>query len=480
MMEGKTHSRIYELACGQERERTRELIETVRSNTFGDPLFVNLFAPRGFGKTFLLEQVREEYARVLPVSLVCVNDFCAEDGKMIILQDLLIHIINDLAMGLPRRIDLPPDYESWTDEEQLARLLLDIVSDANKYEKVPLFLIDDYDLIPERQDRWFRQSVLGPLAQTRRIVVILTSKSELRFTEIEIRMRLENRELLGLDAETVSSALPDYEETAEQIYRVTGGVPFLVEALAKHLEEAQVTTLADFRAQAKHLIVEYHRASVRAYVEDKVLAGLPSEVGKAVPVLALLRRFNPRMLQALLPRLLPEFYQGYRTAGYLDLIDCLRPWVRWRRQGGYTIHPALRMVLRGYILTTDQKLYERANRQAVGLYREWLKREYRPHYVIELLYHVLALQVAREPSAFLFPHNAASRSRVSKELVKYLTEGEGCYLQAAELEALRESLERDADLRGYISEDAKQVIRDMIRSRYNNDVRGLSVSPSLV
>jgi hypothetical protein len=112
---------------------------------------------------------------------------------------LLINVLSDLSDRLPKRvIDLPADYKRLTDEEQLASLLLDLVSGAKDFEKVTLLLLDDYDAMPDEKRGWFEKRVLGQLVRTKKAVVILTSEFELRFTDIDLRMRLENHELLAL------------------------------------------------------------------------------------------------------------------------------------------------------------------------------------------------------------------------------------------------------------------------------------------
>jgi hypothetical protein len=459
-------SRIYASAHQRERERVQELIEDIR-NDISTCFFLNLFAPKGFGKTVFLEQIWDEHERVLPASLVCVGDFRKKDDKVIALRDLLVHIIHDLGDRLPRRVaPLPSDYADWTNEKQLAELLLNLFSGAKEFEKATLLLIDDYDLMPEEQRRWLQENVFSPACRTRKIAVVLTSETELRFTEsFELRMRLECRELTSLDPEAISRALPEYEGIAGEIHRITGGLPVLTEQFVEQLRVFQVKTFADLQAHAQELTNKYYRA----YVEDKVLAELAPDIQETVLVLALLRRFDVKVLRESLPNLLPEPYQGYGTADYLDLIDRLRPWVQWRRQGGYALNLAFRMLLQGYVLTIRPNLYKQVNRAVEILYRGWLESEYREHYLIELLYHVLALYRA-EKGYGLFPvQDEMSQVRVSDELLKYLAGDGGGRLQAADVDALRNSLEQDPDLKPYVSESALTAIQRLLEARISTE-----------
>ena len=384
------------------------------------------------------------------------------DGTLA-LGKLLIHIIAELGERLPRRVaPLPSDYKDWTNEQQLNELLLKLVSRAKDYQKVTLLLIDDYDSMPGEQRRWFQENIFSPGSRTRKVAVVLTSETELRFTEsFELRMRLESRKLTSLDAEAISRALPEYEGIAGEIHRITGGLPSLTGEFVEQLKASQVATPADFQAQAQELTGKYYRA----YVEDQVLADLAPNVRETLLALVLLRRFDVKVLKKILPDLLPEPYQNYETAHYLDLIDYLQPWVKWRRQGGYALNPAFRMLLQGYVLTIHLNLYEKVNRAAEVMYRAWLESEYREHYLLELLYHVLALHGAEKGNAPFPVQDELGQAKVGDELREYLTRDGGQRLQDVELDALRHSLERDPDLKNYVPADVKRVIEKLIVQR---------------
>jgi len=58
-----------------------------------------------------------------------------------------------------------------------------------------------------------------------------------------------------------------------------------------------------------------------------------------------------------------------------------------------------------------------------------------------------------------------SQAKVGNELLEYLTGDVGRRLQDVELDALRNSLEQDPDLKTYVSEDVKRVIGDLTVQR---------------
>jgi len=452
------YSKMYVSARQRERERVQEFIEDIK-NSVATCFFLNLFAPKGFGKTVFLEQVWKDYERVLPVSLVHMGKFCQKSDEAFALDNLLVHIIRDLGERLPRRVaSLPSDYENWMNENQLAELLLCLVSGAKEFEKVSVLLIDDYDLMSEKQGRWFQENIFSPIARTRKVGVILTSKTELRFAEsFDLRMRLESHELSSLDPEAISRALPKYEAIAGEIHRITGGLPLLTEEFIEQLETSQVIIPNGFRLHAQELSRKYYRT----YVEEKVLADLTPDLRETVLIMALLRRFDVKMLKEVLPRLLPELYQVYGTADYLDLIDRLRPWVQWRRQGGYTLNPAFRTMLQGYTLTVKPDLFKGVNRTAVILYQGWLESEYREYYLLELLYHRLVLLESEKDST-----PPTLLMALGKELQPYISgESKAGSRRMDDLDSLRNSLLQDPDLKDYVSEDVLRAIQDKINAQ---------------
>ena len=453
--------------CGsirqQEHERVLKFIENIENNLAGAPFFLNLFAPKGFGKTAFVEQVFGSYRQVLLVSLIRMGSFHTKDDKDIALRELLVLIIHDLAGSLPKRVvPLPSDYASWTSKEQLAKLLLGLVSEAKDLEKVMLLLMDDYDMLPEEQQYWLQRNVFSPAIRTRKIAIILTSETELRFTEsFELRMRLECNELTSLDPEAISHAWPEYEGIAREIHGISGGLPLLTEEFIEQLEASRVITAVDFQSRAQELKRNYYHSCV----EDKVLVDLAPDIRETMPAIALLRRFDVKVLSEVLSGLLPELYKEYRTSDYLDLIDRLRPWVQWRRQGGYALNPAFRILLQGYVLTIKPNLYMAVNRAMEALYRAWLEREYREHYLVELIYHTLALHRTENASALFPVQDKMSQMRIGDELLKYLTGDGGRRLQETDLDSLHNSLNQDSDLKDCISEDAKRVIQGLIEQR---------------
>ncbi len=424
-------------------------------------LFLNYFAPAGFGKTALLEQLWEQYERILPTSFVSVTAFWRED-QAFALRDLLMQVICDLDRHLPRRITSLPDSKQFPDKTKLAELIIDLVEDAGDSGEVTLLLFDDYDAMPAEDSHWLESRILSELGKTRAVGVILTSQLELRFlTSFDLRRELKSYELPALSTEAISRSLPQYAEVAAEIRRITGGVPASVEELIRQLEASHIKTGADFRSRKQELIRKYYQT----YVRETILQTIPVGMRETILALALLRRFDVMVLRGILPKVLPGYYRGYGAVDYLGLIERVGSQVQWRAQGGYALNQALRLLLQGYVLAEEQEFYKQVNRAAVVLYGELLKREYREYYLVELLYHKLALLKFERDSDL-----SSIQTKMGQELFQCLNGDEAVLVRETDLDSLRYSLAKDPDLKDYITKDVVLTTPNLIRVHFSRAV----------
>lgn len=447
---------VYIVGHQRELKRARELVKEVKEG-IARCFFLNFFAPKGFGRTALLNRVWSEHEELLPTSLVDVGRLSWSEGLRALCA-FLTQIMRDVVYRLPPRIaDLPAGYEQWTDESDLAELVIELGKRAAGYEKLMLLLFDNYDVMPEEHRHWFEKVVLRPLIQTRRAAVILTTEFECQFVDrFSLRMRLESVELPGWSTETISRWLPRYEDIAPDIFRITGGVPVLTQELISDLMSAHVQTESDFRAREGELVRQYYRM----HVKDTVFHDVPQNVQKTLLVLSLLRRFDDRVLRGILPVVLPEYYEGYGTRECLELLKGLGGWVGWRIQGGYAVREPLRLALQGYASMLEPRQYQRVNRAAAAWYRASLKQEYRQRYLVELLYHGLMLAMFERKES-----TAPIETTIEEELLIYLNGESAACMEETDLDALQHTLEQDTDLQEYVTEQMQETIRGLIQAR---------------
>lgn len=324
MFDRLDYSKVYR----QEFDRAKRFVEAVKDNS-ANYFFLNFFALDGFAKTTFLKHLWEEYEGHLPVSFSFVKDFL-RDKESFALSDLLIEIIEQIDERLPKRIAiLPPDYQSLPDEA-LADWLVKLISKATEAKNTGLLFFDDYDLMPSQTRSWFEEKIFSQLVRTKKVVVILTSQSEIKFKDrIDLRMRLESYELPRLSVEDISASFPQYGASAAKIYQMTGGLPTLTGKLIQQLDDTHVITEPDIRFQEKVWIKKYYQPLIK----DIVIQNIPTDLQETVLILSLLRRFDVAVLREMLPKIMRQKYQAYRTVDYLDLIDSLGNLLQWRTQG---------------------------------------------------------------------------------------------------------------------------------------------------
>lgn len=297
------------IAREEELEQVRALIQRIGDNLAGFFL-LNFFAPPGFGKSILLEQIWLNYEAALPISFVSVTRF-VRDGSLE-LSALLIHILRDLSLRLPRRIaDVSEDFLGSAQDVQLADKLIELVRASAASQRTALLLIDDYDAMLPDDRRRFETLVLGRLTSAMRFGAVLTSQVELRFDRIDLRMFLESHELNYLTPEAISTAFPQYSAIAPDLQKITGGLPALAQDFVADLTVAQVSA-GEFPTYREELIRRYYRTHVK-----NLLASIPVDLREAVQVLSLLRRFDVATLRGILPKVLGKPYTGYDTPAYL-------------------------------------------------------------------------------------------------------------------------------------------------------------------
>ncbi|MBC8275499.1 MAG: hypothetical protein H8E40_11110 [Chloroflexi bacterium] len=412
---------------------------------------LNIYAITGSGKSAFLHKVREDFQRKLPTTLVRVTDFYRgkqKDGYT--LDNILRCVITDLQNGLPAWARLDPDVT------KLAVLVdqLDLATHyAAENDKVALILVDDYDRLPSGTKMLFDEAVLCRLAkEPRQAIVVLTSEQELAFTDhLDLKIRLETRPLSRLTQEDIETIAPKYTTLAGEILEWTGGLSELVESLIRELNGRGIGTVEEYRAQKRELIT----GAYREHVNQVVFGDLPEAARQAMAILSLLRRFDVSTLRGVLPETIPSF-KSYTTRQYLELIDQLGSRVKWRDQGGYVLDDNLRTILANYEQTYEPSTCKEVHRVTGRMYEEWLQERYHSYYLQEMLYHRIALGI------FLPEDDSSSLVQQANDVLLKYVEGKrtpGPCEDIDELHILNESLERDEDLKEFISLEVREAIK---------------------
>jgi hypothetical protein len=284
------------------------------------------------------------------------------------------------------------------------------------------------------------------------VVAVLASEQELAFTDrLDLKVRLETRPLSRLTQEAIGTIAPRYTTLAGEILEWTGGLSELVESLVGELNRRGIETLEEYCVHKRELLTGPYREHVNQIVFD----GLPEAIRQAIVILSLLRRFDVSTLRGVLPEIAQSF-RPYTIRQYLELIDQLGSRVRWRDPGGYVLRDSLRTILANYEQTYEPSTCEEVHRVAGRLYEEWLQERYRSYYLQEMLYHRIALGV------FSPEDDSSNLVQQANDVVLEYVEGKrtpGPCEDIDELRKLKESLERDEDLKELISSEVREAIK---------------------
>jgi hypothetical protein len=414
---------------------------------------LNIFSSRGFGKTTFLDMVRDSYRSKFPLSLVCVCDYFPEDKEgSFRLDDFLIQILSDLEsfgsdqekQTLNTNVELKSVYD-------FAARIIEWINIFSRNDRTTLIIIDDYDRLPYGSRVIFEDILLSKaIDQPRKTKVILSSGRELNFTDrLDLRVRLTTHALSALDEKDIARTISTKSNLAPTILKWSGGIPDLAEFLINRAKKKNVERHEVSSIRETELIDQDYRSHISKVMFPDVEL-LTEEV---VDVLALLRRFDVAVLSTVLPKIEPKRFSSFKQKDYFDLIRELGDRVYWRDQGGYALNNVLQVMLSSYIRGFDPLLYEKVNKITAKTYEEWLKEEFRIHYLTEMLYHEIQIRKLREED------NDSIIDFVSTKILGFIEGREQTSPEQLDgLDEIKHILVEDSKVRPYIKQEVFKVL----------------------
>jgi hypothetical protein len=440
-------------------EKLKKLIKQVERGE-AHRLVLNLHAPTGFGKSATLLNFWSTYGEKFPAAHVAIGSYVGEESFN--MSALLKEIIADLEQRLPQHLLGNNDDCDAERTEELVERIRDLVEKAKVYGKPVLLFFDDYDYMPEEARLELERSLLVPLTFTRQVILVLVSKTELKFLDsFELRTRRQNHRLESWDPEEIGYVFPTYRNLTSQIYVRTGGLPTAVKLFVEALSAQEVQEAESFEQQRNAIMQKYYEGIEKEFLSDK-----DPVMQRTILALALLRCFDTNVMGAVLRAVDKQRYQHYDMFDYLDLIADLGQWIELQSDG-YALYPEHQCVLRSYIHFTLEDLSEVVHIAAVSFYKERLKERYRARYVRELLYHRLCQELHKLES-WVGEHREVPRVEV-KDLLKgtnghtmqHITEEEATELH-------REILIDDKDLKQHLTDEQLQtLVLNLIRQLHH-------------
>lgn len=416
---------------------------------------LNYHAPTGFGKSNFLYALWD-YVRqtAVPVSLVSLKAHVSADEDA-----MLSAILYDIAAGLDTpdadlaACELPVNYR-----DQIHKM----VGAATRAKRPTLLLLDDYDVLPDAVRAKLERDLLGPLVRDDMVVLVLTSKIEIKFTDnFDLRTRRRVHQLTTLSVDDVRQELDRYKDLAPQIHHLSAGLPTLVDILMGVLDDLKIEDRDDLERRIEAVRKAFYQPALNTLFRDE------SEVmQETLLALALLRRIDLEVLQALLVEVRPDIYGAYTVMGYMTFLAEHGQWMQWRTEGGgYTLHPAHRSILQDYVLFKDrhtgEDVYRDVHEEMAEFYTHLLKETYQHHYVLEALYHTWCLARVDRGMTSMVPE---SGERVPAEAVRLHTNGHHLpRIDQEQAMALYRALQQDPDLGEYYdAQDLVQLVMPLI------------------
>lgn len=410
-------------------------------------LLLNLYSTKGIGKTTFLSTINADSNHRRPTAFVRVQDFVGESTEGgYRLDSFLFQIFDQLqAWNSPSQFSPRQRYDTnIVNVLELAEKIVGLVQGFAKQNWIPLIIIDDYDRLLAGSRTVFENVLLSKiLAAPNRVKVILSSEQELQFTSrFDLRIRLKTHKLEYLTEEDIQRSVPMYADLANEIRIWTGGMPDLVGFFVQEVNRRQLNSLETHRTRPQ----EIFGPAYRKQIQETVFSDVRIVSEHLLDVLAILRRFDVAILSDVLPKVYPDTFASFKQKHYLDLIRELGSRVSWQKQGGYALDQMLRVMLFSYVKTFVPTLYQQVNLVIVNTYETWLEEDYRPHYVVEMLYHLMLLdQLAGNDNGVIVEH-------LKSKLLDAIQKWRSVLLkEKAKIDSLKELLSTDDDLRQFIN-----------------------------
>ncbi len=265
-----------------------------------------------------------------------------------------------------------------------------------------LLFFDETEYASSRLINWIEEWIINPILRQQGCAVVWTTRGPIsRWKRPEVRQKLISQQLhpfspvnMRLQLQARNIDLP--QELFNRVHQVTVGHPFAGDLTAQRIHQWQVageTVTADYIWDRRSVLLW---EIFGEFIENYAFAGLDEDEKIALQLVALVRVFDTKMLQALLEK------HSDKQLSYEDTQDLLNRLKRtqllvWEK--GHTLDPNLRHLIRNYYLTNEPHIFTAVNQTALAMNQSWLNKpvDNMNLFVIEELYHHASLQEVGQP-----------------------------------------------------------------------------------
>lgn len=325
---------------------------------------ISIVGTVGMGKTALLRELKARGAAEPGAEAVAV-DLGGSPDLLAAQRSFLDQCLSATRPGSPLQqiAALLAGAGPQPDEHALTEPIARIFERATPADPALLLLLDSCERAPEGLIAWVERVVLQPLLHTRRTLVVAAGRAPLRWHRYETRQRTLHHHLSALSREEVD-ALSGGPELGQVIAGLSFGHPLAASVALGRLAGQAAPWAATQQAAAA--------AAVVAAIFGRIDPPLTPAQQELVQVLALLRAYEPRILEQIAPRLAPtlrgynklHFIQALRPIPHTGLVDWNEPANTW------VINPTIRSILCRAAELADPAAYAEARALVERLYAD--------------------------------------------------------------------------------------------------------------
>jgi hypothetical protein len=386
------------------RERELGIIQRkVDIGIRGDPMpsVVTCFwGPFGMGKSWLLGEIDRRYRFS---GLREVGNRPSITARLDLTRKIVpiwkenrlnhAYLIRELWKQLASQMKVEtPDLELMSDEKW-ADMFVNRVTAWSSNNTILLILdtVDELLRFDEQSFFWLEEKLVERLAITSRVLLIFSSRGELRnWRRFQVRQRVDSYRLTAFDSETAGKQIRASRLVSEVLFQHAFGHPLVTEYLASSLENSILGQIRSSESIKLSLVQE-----VLEKVIDEVLHPLSQLEVEIARNISVLRWISVEPFRFLAEKM--NFVDhGRGDVYYLDLIAMLQAHhiLYWdSNQKNYEFDPVLRHLLMHFLELAAPSQFALAHLSAFEFHRDHLDRypQYLARYVPELAYHCIIL-----------------------------------------------------------------------------------------
>lgn len=364
------------------------------------------WGPFGMGKSWLLRELERQYRfsglrdaggnkPTLAARLDLNRDLFPVlwENNEIKREELIRELWKQLANQLNIETTI---LEQASPEEWANEFVAQVTSWSSDY--IVLIMLDTIDdLIRKNEDSffWLEQNLIERLVLTGKVLLIFTSRGELRtWRRFQVRQRVDSHRLTAFDSEVASKEINTDISTSQIVFTHAFGHPLVTDYIGTLLEKDENNKeLVDLDSKGMDL------SSIRDVLREvinEIFSPLSESMAKITKYISVLRWVSAESLRYLTEKLNVK-QQGHGDVYYLDQITTLQSnhLLYWNNmQKNYEFDTVLRQLMTHFLEIDDSHLFGLANMNAFTFHLEHLDKypQYLARYIPELLYHRALLE----------------------------------------------------------------------------------------